>query len=243
MLNGVEDLSLEELDALFNDNGMQDSPSANNSEHQDSDTKVTDVNDVSKNETKAFAKRLKESTEKAVANEREAIAKSLGYESFADMQQKREKELIENKGLDPEQVTPVIEDIVKQRLNEDPRIKELETLRRKQVEEFGKKELAEITKLTGGEVTSLSQLPKEVIDLWKVNGSLKSAYMQVEGEKLILKMRSEQSKGSTEHLSTPSGNSSSPSNKRLLTEQEKKLWKFFNPSLTDEELNKKTVDK
>ena len=103
--------------------------------------------------------------------------------------------------------------------------------------------MAEITTLTGGEITKLSQLPKEVIDLWKKKGSLKSAYMELEGEKLISKIRGEQSKGSTSHLANPGGTSGIPDNKRFLTAEEKQLWKLFRPSITEEELNKKMIDK
>ena len=252
MLNGVEELSLEELEKLFDDDGTQDPPPANGTAETDASSvgdgtnsgngQETGSNDTKKDATKAFAKRLKESTEKAVNEEREAIAKSMGYNSYAEMVEKREKELIESKGLDPDEVAPVVSELLEQRLANDPRMKELETLRRKQVEEFGKKELAEITELTGGEITKLSQLPREVIDLWKQKGSLKSAYMELEGEKLITKIRSEQSKGSTSHLNGLSGGAGIPNDKRPLTKDEKEIWKLFNPSITEEELNKKLVD-
>lgn len=241
---GVEDLSLEELDKLFDDNGTQETPPAKDTANPEaSPTDGTEGTVKKEDYTKAFAKRLKESTDKAVLNEREAIAKSMGYTSYDEMIKSREKKLMEDKGLDPEQVSPVVEELVNQRLNNDPRMKELELLRRKQVEEFGKKELAEITQLTGGEITSLSQLPREVIDLWKQKGSLKSAYMEVEGEKLITKIRGEQSKGTTSHLNGLQGGAGLPTNKRPLTSEEKQIWKLFNPKISDEELNKKTVEK
>ena len=245
MLNelGVEDLSLQELENLFNDDGTQETPPATETDNPVTSTEGETEVDTKKEETKAFAKRLKESTDKAVTAEREAIAKTMGFASYDEMVKSRQNKLIEEQGLDPEQVSPVVEELVKQRLNDDPRMKELETYRRQRIEEFGKRELAEITSLTGGEITKLSQLPREVIDLWKTEGSLKSAYMKLEGEKLINKIRSEQSKGSTSHLNSPSGTTGTPDNKRPLTAEEKELWKFFNPSMTEEELNKKTVDK
>jgi len=187
---------------------------------------------------------LRESTDKARQEERDSIAKSLGYSSYDELVKSRENKLLEDKGLDPEQVSPAIEEIVKKRLDEDPRMKELEELRKEKIKEFGKKELAEITALTGGEITRLEQLPKEVLDLWKTEGSLKSAYMKLEGEKLITKIRSEQSKGSTSHLQSPSGSTNTlPTDKRPLSEEEKQIYKFFNPNITDEELSKKLYDK
>ena len=243
---GANELTIEELDQLFNSEQEQTTPSAeDNTEGQNNTTENTSEQPKDENKsidtTQAFAKRLKESTDKARREERDAIAKSLGYESYADLEKQRENKFLEDKGFDPEQLSPVVDEIVKKRMDNDPRMKELEELRKKQVEEFGKRELAEITKLTDGEITSLAQLPKEVIDLWKQKGSLKSAYMELEGEKLITKIRSEQSKGTTHHLQNPSGKTSQP-NKRPLTDREKSVWKQFHPYMTDEELNKMTVD-
>ena len=122
-------------------------------------------------------------------------------------------------------------------------MKELEDLRKQNVKDFAKREMAEITKLTGGQITRLEQLPREVIDKWREKGSLKSAYLEVEGENLINRIRSEQSKGTTSHMNTPGANTPPPSNKRPLTAEEKQMWRLFNPSITEDELNKKTVDK
>lgn len=251
---GANDLTLEELDELFKDDDLEQSPAqnqdtddqdgVNDSEEDTAADSNADKSDTKSVETtKAFAKRLKESTDKARAEERDAVAKSLGYDSYAALQKANEKKLLEDKGLDPDEVSPVIEELVKKRLDEDPRMKELAELRKQQIEAFGKKELAEITELTGGEITSLAQLPKEVIDLWKKKGSLKSAYIELEGEKLITKIRSEQSKGSTSHLQNVSGITPTPSNKRPLTDEEKRIYKLFNPYISDEELNKKMYDK
>lgn len=241
-LNGVNEFTMAELDSLFNSEFEQETPPANEGTESQTSDNTTENKTEDVDTTKAFAKRLKESTDKVRLEEREAIAKSLGYESYEALQKSRETKIIEDKGLDPNEVSPVIEELVKKRLDEDPRMKELTELRKKQIEEFGKRELAEITKLTNGEVTSLSQLPKEVIDAWKTKGSLKAAYMEIEGEKLINKIRSEQSKGSTNHMNSINGSTPEQSNQRPLTDEEKKYWKFFNPKITDEELNKKRVN-
>lgn len=245
--NGANMFTAEELEALFGDELERETPTADEgTETQESGNTETENTGKPQNNvetTKAFANRLKESTEKARREEREAIAKSLGYASYDEMQKTREKKVLEDKGLDPELVSPVIEELVKQRLDNDPRMKELDGYRSKQVQEFGRKELAEITTLTGGKITSLAQLPREVIDLWAKEGSLKSAYLKLEGEKLITSMRSEQSKGTTDHLNSPNGGAHASTGKRYLTAEEKRVWKMFNPRMTDDELNKKTVDK
>lgn len=251
-MNGQEGAKLftaEDIEALFHDEGVQATPPATESadDGTEASTGTTGTEDAGKSSssvdtTKAFATRLKASTEKARQEEREAIAKSLGFESYAAMMKDKETRVITDKGLDPTVVTPVVEELVKQRIDHDPRMKELEGYRKQQVLEFGKKELAEITALTGGEITSLAQLPREVLDLWAKEGSLKAAYLKLEGEKLITRVRGEQSKGSTAHLGTPSGGSSGTPGKRHLTDEEKQMWKFFNPGLTDEELSKKLID-
>lgn len=242
---GDNDFTAEELEQLFGDKDEESSPSPNE------ETIETNVNNEEKpaektsniDTTKAFAKRLKESTDKARLEEREAIAKSLGYASYDEMRKNQEKKIVEDKGYDFDEISPMIEKIVTSRINSDPRLAELEELRQQKINDFGKKELAEITKLTDGEITSFDQLPQQVIDNWKKNGSLKSAYLEVEGENLITKIKSKNSKGSTNHLKDMSESSTIQSNKRLLTNEEKNLYKFFNPSMNDEELNKMLVDK
>lgn len=236
---GVNDITLKELEDLFNDDVEQEeSPTANDDTNPNPPEEQKDVS-----QTKAFAKRLAEEKSKVANEEREKIAKELGFTSYEELQKNKEKKLYEEKGLDHEEISPLVNELVEQKLNSDPRMKELEQFRAKQVEEFAKKELAEITKLTDGEITDLKQLPVDVVELWKKKGSLKAAYLELKGEELILKARSGQSKGSTNHLNTPSGSNGETGGKRHLTAEEKRMWRLFNPSLTDEELNKKLVDK
>ena len=237
---GANEFSLEELEELFKEETQPTTPAANDdtTEPQNTDGKETKP---AVDTTKAFATRLKDSTDKARKEERDSIAKGLGYTSYDDMLSKREKQVLEDKGLDADVVSPIVDDLVKKRLDSDPRFKELEDFRKKQVAEFGKKELAEISKLTNGEITSLAQLPAGVIDLWKQKGSLKAAYLELEGEKLITKIRSGQSKGSTDHLANPSGPVKNDTNTRPLNADEKQVWRVFCPGISEEELNKKTT--
>lgn len=242
---GANEFTVEELEALFHDESQTNSPTSNenttDAQEGGNETETDKSNDVEK--TKAFATRLRESTEKARREEREAIAKSFGYSSYDDMIKSRERQVYEDKGLDPDEISPIVEELVKQRLESDPRMQELTRYRNQQAIEFGKKELAELTELTGGKITKLEQLPKNVLEQWQKEGSLTDAYLKLEGKKLITQMRSEQSKGSTEHLGNPNGSSPTITNQRPLTSKEKEIWKYFNPSISDEELNKKMVDK
>lgn len=235
---GANEITTEDLEAIFGDNSPATPPEEEQQLQAESKSEEKDVT-----QTKAFANRLRESTEKARAEEREKLAKELGYSSYDDMSKKREQKVLEDKGYDAEQLQPIIDELVKQRIDNDPRMKELEKYREQEIKEFGKRELAEITKLTNGQITTFEQLPKDVLDLWQKKGSLKSAFLELKGEELILNNRREQSKGSTDHLKGLNGSTAQDTGKRSLTSEERQMWKYFNPQMTDEELNKITVDK
>lgn len=228
-----KDVNDIDLDSLFADDSQQEPSPVEEETAPAADSNIDN--------TKAFAKRLRESTDKARAEERESIAKAMGYGSYDELTKSRERKVIEDKGLDPDDVAPIVEQLVKERIDKDPRMQELEELRQMRVQEFGKKELAEVTKLSGGEITSLNQLSPEVISAWKQKGSLKAAYLEVEGEKRIMRMMGDQSRGTTTHLTANGGSAAVPTGERNLTADEKKMYKFFNPSMTDDQLNKITV--
>lgn len=242
---GANEFTIEELEALFNSEDQTTTP-ASNENHTDAqdgnnDAETNKSNNVEN--TKAFATRLKESTDKARREERESIAKSLGYNSYDEMVKARERQTYESKGLDPDEISPIVDELVKQKLESDPRMQELASYRQREIAEFGKKELAEIKELTGGKITNFNQLSKDVLEEWQKNGSLVDAYLKLEGKKLITEIRSEQSRGSAEHLGNPNGGSPTNTNQRPLTAKEKEIWKYFNPGISDDELNKKTVEK
>jgi hypothetical protein len=244
MFNGVDGIDFSAISELFGDNTQQVSPPAvDGTTHGTDDGSSNEETNGQIENTKAFAKRLNEKTEKARLEEREKIAKDFGYESYDSMVKEREKKLLEDKGLTPEEVSPIVEELVSKRLNDDPRMQELNELRRQRTEEFAKEELAKLNKLTDGAITSMNQIPKDVIDEWTKTGSLTGAYMKLHGEELLIKVKSEQSNGSTGHLKTPGAGSNIETGKRLLTKEELKVCKAFNPKMTDEELSKIMVDK
>ena len=231
------EFSMDELESLFNKSQQQETPPAqNDSTESDEQSKEKDVT-----ETQAFAKRLRERTDKAVAEERERIAQSLGYKDYADMQKANERKMFEDKGLDPEEISPLVDELVKKKLESDPRMQELEQFKAKQVEEFAKRELAEISNLTGVKYESLEQLPQDVIDDWRKTGSLKKSYIALHGEELIVKARSTQQRGETTHLQSTGTNAPKPPTGRPLTDKEKQMYRFFNPGITEEQLNSKTI--
>ena len=238
------DLSLKELDDLFGVESQQETPPAQEGTGQQqtppTDEQKENAKDIT--QTQAFAHRLKEEKEKARKEAREEIAAVLGYESYEALQKQRENKLLEDKGFDPEQVSPLVDELVKKRLEEDPRMQELAEFKKQQAQDFAKRELSEISKLTGVQYTSLDQLPQDVIESWKKTGNLKQSYIALHGEELILQARTANSRGTTEHLQNPAGQAPTGASKRPLTEEEKSVWRFFNPNMTEEELNKKTVD-
>ena len=132
--NGANEFSIKDIEDFLNGEGAA-TPAANDDEGSpaaqpnESDAPVQGTTPVNETQTQAFAHRLKEATSKARNEERESIAKSLGYESYADMQAKREAEMLREKGLDPEDVSPVVEQLVEKRLAEDPRLKEFDTFK------------------------------------------------------------------------------------------------------------------
>lgn len=243
LFEGANEFTIKDIEAYLNGEGAETLTAEGEDTQQTESTEGTKP-DVT--ETQAFAHRLKEATDKARAKEREDIAKQLGFESYEALQKSREKKTYEDKGLDPDEVAPVVEEIVKQRLESDPRMQELEGYRQKQAQEWAKKELTELKTLTGGKITKLDDVPKDVLELWKSKGSLKGAYLELHGEELIREMQKGVARGqsgsSTSHLSSPRGSTSpqKEENVRPFTEQEKKIYKIFNPDVTDEQLSKMT---
>ena len=236
------EFTYEELEALFNESQQQETPPATEvNKPQGEGAENNEQKETDPTTTQTFAKRLKERTDKAVAEERENIAKSFGYTSYQEMQKAREQKMFEDKGLDPEQVSPLVDELVKKKLEEDPRMKELEAFKKQQVQEFAKKELSEISKLTGTKYDSLEQLPKDVVEDWKRTGSLKKSYISLHGEELITKARAAAQRGDTSHLQDAGGSAPAPTASRPMTDKEKQIYRMFNPTITEDELNKKTI--
>ena len=247
---GANEITIKDIEDFLSGEGAtspvaeennESSPAAQSDDGSDASTQKQDE---PVNETKAFAHRLKEATNKARNEERESIAKSLGYESYADMQKKREAEMLEEKGLDPEDVSPIVEQLVQKRLAEDPRLQELGAYKQERMNEWAKKELTELNELTGGKISKLEDVPNDVIELWKTKGSLKGAYIELHGEKLIREIRTGiangQNRSTTSHLGSPQGAPAAPkdTNRRPFTAKEREVYKLFNPGVTDEQLSK-----
>lgn len=235
----ANDFSLEELEALFNVE-PQETPPEDNTKQPPAPTPADD--DKSKKEiTKGVAERIK-----AVKLEtQDEAAKAMGFASYEDMLKSKEQDLIKSKGYDPSDLEPIVEELLKKRLENDPRIKELDVIKQERVIEYTKRELAEIARITDGEISRVDQIPKDVLDEWKKTGNLKSAFLLLKGEEYIAKaktVKTENQKGGTDHLKSLGGGIAPPVVKtRPLNEREKLAWKMFNPQMSEEEINKKTT--
>lgn len=206
------------------------------------DNEVSDEQEKKEPEitTEAVSKRINEVRRKTEASTRDAMAKEMGYENYADMQKAKEREMLDEAGVDSSDIEEVVERLVKTRLENDPRLKKLEEYERSEKANFVTNQLKEINSISGNNYKNIDQLPKDVLSVWEKTGNLKQAYLAVEGENLITKNRSTGANGTLNHLANPGRASSSKV--RSLTDEEKDIYRSVFPEMTDEELNKKTIE-
>lgn len=224
------DNGLEEFEDLFENKTEQEvTPTSEPGEKTPEPEKV--------NETKRVAERIKAVKTETELETKNNIAKDLGYESYQDMLDKRHKKELEEKGYDPNDLEPIIEKRLDEKIKSDPRFRELEELQNQKLFMKANQELLEIQKFNPN-IKTLEDLSPEVFELGKTTGSLKKAYLAIEGEKLIINSKSQKSIGSTDHLSTPKGNPKESDGTRGLTQEERSNYKYFNPDMTDEQLDK-----
>lgn len=222
-----------DIDDLFRD----DEQPVSDSSDQTSDTTNNDTD-----MTKAVSERINVVRRKTEKETQDRIAKDLGYESYEDLQKAKEKKLIKDAGLDEDDISGVVEQIVNKRIAEDPRMKKLEEYEAQEKNKFVTSQLDEINKLIGNNTyKSVEELPKDTLKLWETTGNLKQAFLATQGESLLVKSRSSQMNGSTNHLADPS-NGTTGKKARHLNEEEKAIWRSVMPDITEEELSKKTVD-
>lgn len=210
------------IDELFKDDTDASSPLV-----LDADKKV----DL----TAAMSKRLNEVKTKTEQETRDKIAKSLGFETYEAMEKAKTKKEIAEAGLDPDEVEKIIGPLLEKRLASDPRMQKLQQLEAQEKKAAMAAELAEIEKLTGLKVTE-ADLSPETLELASKGIKLSQAYIAANPAKII----GATTKGSTDHLAT--GNGNNKTKVRGLTAEERAWYKSINPYVTDEELNKKTLE-
>lgn len=210
---GVKETSVEELEALLNSDVEETPPSLEQDAPPAASPAATDPKaqedqrPAKESETQAFARRLRESTEKARREEREAIAKQLGKSSFEELMRERETKAFEEKGLDPEAAKEVFEKMYEERIQADPRFRELDEYKAAKAKEWGESQMKELSKLTGGKITKIDQLDEATIAKAQKEGSFVSAYMALHGAELLEEIRlngiAKQQQNTTSHLANP----------------------------------------
>lgn len=194
--------------------------------------------------TKAVSNRINEVKKKTETDTQNKIARELGYNDYTELQKANEHKMLKEAGLDADdtEISAVVDKLVTKRLAEDPRFKRLEEFEASQKNQFVISQLKEINKLIGSDkYTGVDQLPQETLKLWEQTGNLKQAYLATEGEKLLMQSINNKNNGSLSHLAD-SSNSGVKSKSRGLTEEEKAIYRSVMPDITEDELNKKTID-
>lgn len=189
--------------------------------------------------TKTVTKRINEVKAKTERETQDKIAKELGYENYAAMKKAQEDDIIKKKGYKPEDIASLVETLVEKRIKEDPRLAKLTALEESERDKYVEAKLAAINEATGQKLT-VKDLPKETVDLWAKGIDLEQAYYATQGKTVIAKVKNQANNGSLDHLNV--GGSSGQPKMRRLTAEEKEIYRSIAPHLTEDELNKKTVE-
>ena len=198
-------------------------------------------------QTKAFATRLKEEKEKAKLEAREEIAKSFGYDSWDEYADAQTNSKLLDKGLDPEEVRPVLKDLIKN----DPEY--IEAMKYKAEKEALEKELFASNSLQalnnkfGTDYKSINELDQETINDWNSGMSLEKAFAANNYGKLIdnaIKTANTNTDNGKSKMKMVSG-SNSQTNKREPSNTEISVAKSFGFSKEELEayINKNSTNK
>lgn len=159
-------------------------------------------------ETKAFAKRLKEETAKIREQDRQEIAESMGYENWSAFVEAQKNNKFLDKGLDPEVVKPLIKDF----MHEDPDY--IEAMKYKAEKEelekeiFAKSAIDALNSRYGTSYKSVNELDEETINMWNNGTPLEKAFAANHIEELQnMAVKKAQRESGKEHLKQVSGGS------------------------------------
>lgn len=193
-----------------------------------------------KESTHAVSQRINEVRKQTESETEERIAKSLGYESYAEMLKANEQKEMRDAGLDSDELSSLIDSLVEKRLANDPRMKKLAEIEADEKSQFVINQLKEINSISEIKYKSVEELPEDTLKLWEKTGNLKQAYLATEGEKLLNKSKSINMRGSSSHL-IGSNNGAIGSKTRLLTEDEKDMYRaVLGDYYNEDEISKKT---
>jgi hypothetical protein len=142
----------------------------------------------------------------------------------------KENQTVEEAGLDPEAFQSVFNKLYEEKIQSDPRMRELEEYRNAKAMEWANNGLKEITELTNGKITSLDQLEPAIFEAVKGGQTLADAYLSLHGREVVEQLRNSQRaaklEGSTSHLGG-SSSTPTPDTFRTLTPEEANIMAQF----------------
>lgn len=180
-------------------------------------------------QTQAFARRLKEETEKVRLAERENIAKSFGYTTWAEYAEAQTNNKLLDKGFDPDTVRPVLKDLIR----DDPDYQE--AMKYKAEKEALEKELFATNSIKalndkfGTNYSSINELDPQTIDMWNKGTPLVNAFAANNWEKLqeiAIKKANVQKDNGKSHLKQVNG-STQTTTTREISRDELNAFKMF----------------
>lgn len=136
-------------------------------------------------QTKAFAARLKEEKAKARDEVREEIARSFGYESWNEYSKAQEDNKMLDRGLDPESVRPVLQDLIKNDPTYIEAMKYKEEKEALEKEMFATNSIRELNAQFGTNYKSVDELDEQTIIDWNKGTPLAKAFAANNYSKLI----------------------------------------------------------
>lgn len=189
--------------------------------------------------TKNYSDRLKKDREKIRNEERDNLAKELGYENYEKFREAHVDNSLLDKGLDPDTVKPLLKDLIKN----DPEY--VEAMRFKAEKEelekdvWAKDQIKALNDKFGLNLQSISDLDEDTVKLWNNGVSLDKAYAAnhyEDLEKSSLRKLKEQDSGKS-HLKNVDG-STVESDEVVVTDEIYRQFKVFNPDVTREDVKK-----
>ncbi len=230
----VDVFEIDIADLFKDDEDSQPQPDAAEKENDPAENDSKTEPDM----TETMTNRINQVRSRTEKETQDKVAKELGYDSYDAMVKARETKTLKDHGYNPEDIDKVIEPIIKARLDNDPRMKKLEAIEAEQRKAYITSQLEAIKQTTGIDVKP-TELDKATLDLWSKGIDLEQAYYAVHGKDILSKGISKGQDGSTFHMANKFGPTGTKV--RLLTTEEKAMWRAINPYATEEELSKKTV--
>lgn len=185
--------------------------------------------------TKAYSERLNKDRERIRNEERENIAKSFGYETWAEYIDAHTDSSLLEKGLDPDQIKPIIKEAIKN----DPDY--IEAMKIKQEKEqleakiWADSEIKRLNEKFGTKIKSVDEFDQEVLSMWKSGVPLEKAYAANHYEELqsiAIKKSKAQNDGKQHLKDSNDGNAEST---KTISSEQLKFFRALNPNASDDD--------